>query len=230
MTGNIPMKLIFTESAKRVCENAKRMAKEGLTIGTGGNVSTRILGTELIAITPSGISYNQMTFEDIIIVDLNGNTIEGNHLPSFETPMHTLMYREISFVNAVIHTHSQYATAFSVIREPIPLVCNEGLGVRATKVEVAEYHIPGVLELGLAALDTLKRQPESTAVLLANHGLLALGGNLDQAYSIAQNVEWEAKIYYLARSIGKPVAISQDQLDQVKQHYTAFHQINKSSN
>ena len=136
--------------------------------------------------------------------------------------MHTLMYREFPDIMAVVHTHSPYAIAFSVIREPIPLICNEGFGVGTTKVDVAKYEIPGVQELGDSALSTLKKTPGCMAVLLANHGLLALGKNLESAYRLAQSVEWEAKIYYTAITMGKPFTLSQEQLEQVVIHYTAL--------
>ena len=210
------------QTAKQVCFYLTQLIPDGLSIGTGGNISARIPDSELVAIKPSGIPYDTMTIDDIVITDINGKTIEGRHIPSSETPMHTLMYREFPNIMAVVHTHSPYATAFSVIREPIPLVCNEGFGVGTTKVDVAKYEIPGVQELGDSALSTLKKTPGCMAILLANHGLLALGTSLESAYRLAQSVEWEAKIYYTARTMGKPFTLSQEQLEQVVTHYTAL--------
>ena len=217
------MKTETKETVKqKVCYYSQQLIPDGLTIGTGGNISARIPDSERVAIKPSGIPYNTIRAEDIIIVDLNGNVVEGTHIPSSETPMHTMMYKEFPDIMAVVHTHSQYATAFSVIREPIPLVCNEGFGAGTTKVDVADYEIPGIKALGDSVLRTLSKKPGSLAVLLANHGLLALGKSLEAAYSLAQNIEWEAKIYYLARTMGHPFQLSEEQLEQVVKHYAAL--------
>ena len=127
--------------------------------------------------------------------------------------MHLAVYDARPNAFAIAHTHSPYATAFSVIREPILLVSNEGLGVRSLQVEVARFAIPGSQELANAVAEVLARSPRARAVLLANHGLLTVGADLQAACQLAQGVELEARVYQLARTMGNVHPLTQEQLD-----------------
>jgi L-fuculose-phosphate aldolase len=216
------MNPIWSDIIERVCWTAKHMASLGLVVGSGGNVSARIPGEALAAITPARIPYERLVPDDIVLVDLDGTVVEGRHPASSETPMHTLVYKRLPAAGAIVHTQSPYATAFAVLREGIPLICTEGFAVNALQVEVAGFHVPGSVELGMEAVAALERQPGSRAVLLANHGVLAVGANLEQAFSVAENVEREAQIYYLARSLGTPHIINADDYERVKKHYAAL--------
>lgn len=208
--------------ADQICNKSKLMFEMGLVSGTAGNISCRIPGEQIAIITPSGIPYEKLSAEDMTVVDLDGQLVEGKYLPSSETPMHTYLLRMFPAIQAVVHTHSPYATAFSVLREPIPVIALEGLGVNAVRVEVSHFQIPGTLEIGKAAYEALSRNPDSRGILLANHGVLTIGNTLDQAFSLAASIEWEAKIYAIARSAGKPVALTEVEVDQIKQNYSAL--------
>lgn len=213
----------WKDVAREVWMTARSMAEYGLVVGSSGNVSARIPETDLVAITPSNLNYERMEPEDIVLIDLKGIKISGQLAPSSETPLHTYIYRERNDVLAIVHTHSPYVTAFSVIGEDIPLVCNEGLGVGAIKLEVTKkYRNPGSIELGKVALDTLNRQSGVRAVILANHGLLTIGETLNDALGLAEYIEWEAQVYHLARLIGTPRVLTQEQLSQIQIHYTAL--------
>jgi L-ribulose-5-phosphate 4-epimerase len=195
------------------------MLAEGLVTITAGNISIRIPGEDLAAITPSDRPYDTMEPGDVPIVSLDGQLVDGPFKPSSETPMHTMVLREMDDVNAVVHTHSPYATAFSVAHHPIPLICNEGLGFRSMSVLVSDFGVPGTEEIGQRAIDTLRLQPGSKAVLLANHGPLCVGDSIQRAYALASNVETEAKIYALALGIGNPVPITEEQVQAILSRY-----------
>ncbi|MGE5618418.1 MAG: class II aldolase/adducin family protein [Sphingomonadaceae bacterium] len=199
----------------------RRMLADGLVTFTAGNSSVRIPGEDLVAITPSGRPYDTMGPEEVPIVTLDGRVVDGACRPSSEMPMHLAVYRHRPDVQAMVHTHSPHALAFAVARRPIPLISLEGLPTRAIEVLVAEYATPGTEEVGRSALAALERQPDSRAVLLANHGLLAVGGSLAEAYTVAANLETEARIYLLAATLGTAVALTGEQLAAIRRHYEA---------
>ncbi len=209
----------FAEARRAVFETAMALFEKGLVALSSGNVSARVSGTDFVAITPSGKTYDTLVPEDIVIVDGHGVLRDGVLQPSSEVSMHSQLYAELRAINAIVHTHSPYATAFSVLHEPIPLVCNEGFGVMALRVDVSRYELPGSAEIGSAVLETLSRQDGATAVLLANHGLLTIGVALRDAARVAENVELEARIYHLARSVGQPTTLTQEQLDAALESY-----------
>jgi len=126
-------------------------------------------------------------------------------------------------IHAVVHTHSLYATAFSVVRKPIPLVSLEGLGVNSLNVPVAEYALPGTSDLAISAELALRSNPGVQAILLPNHGLVTIGAALEDAFSLAINVEREAQILAIASSLGTPVQLTAAQLSQINATYAAMH-------
>jgi L-ribulose-5-phosphate 4-epimerase len=209
----------FKEIREEILETSKQMLAEGLVTLTAGNISMRVPSEKLVAITPTGRPYTTMKPEDIPIIDLFGKIVEGEYKPSSETPMHTMIYRDRSEVNAVVHTHSPHALAFAVVHRSIPLVCIEGLANKAMAVLVADYGVPGTEEIGRKALEGLRRQAGSLAVLLANHGLLTIGSTLADAYAVASKVETEALVYQLALNIGPPVAMTAEQVQAIRDKY-----------
>lgn len=215
------MNMKYQEIREEVVATAKQMLAEGLVTITAGNISIRVPGENILAITPSGRPYDTMKPEDVPIVTLDGRVVDGKFKPSSETPMHTMIMRELPDVNAVVHTHSLYALAFAVVHKPIPVICNEGLLARSMSVLVTEYGVPGTEEIGQKALEALSLQPGSKAVLLANHGLLTVGTSIREAYVVASNVETEAKVYQLALTIGDPVPLTGEQLQAIYRRYQA---------
>ena len=197
----------------RIWEEAVWLNQMGLVAGSSGNVSARVAGTDLIAITPTDVRYSDITPDDIVVVERSGETVVGRHKPTSELSMHLAVYDARPDMSAIVHTHSPYATAFAVIREPIPLISNEGLGVRALEVEVTGFAIPGSQELADAVVEVLMRTPQTRAVLLANHGLMTVGADLEAACQLAQGIELEARICQLARTMGEPHHFTQEQLD-----------------
>lgn len=210
--------MLYQEIRQDVLQTTLDLEKEGLIFLTAGNISARC-SEEHVAITPSGISYRGMTAEDIIVIDVHGNLVEGRYRPSSEWPMHTLMYREKPGVNAVIHTHSTYAMAFALTGVSVPMVSLESLAARGT-IPVARYACPGTEDNGQAALEAMTHPNEVNCVILRNHGVLAVGPDLRTAYKVAYNSEFAAKIYWLALQVGKPNPLTSEQVGEIRATYS----------
>ncbi len=205
-----------------VCDTARQMARDGLVAATAGNVSARDPASGLIAVTPSTYPYDLLQPDDVAIVDPEGTQLRGTRRPTSELPLHLGVLALRPEVAAIVHTHSRYATAFSVVRRPIPFVCNEGMGVGAPSIDVAEWAVPGTADLGRAAVAFLERRPDVRAFLLANHGVVALGDDLRAAYSLASQVEWEAAVFHLALQIGEPHLLSEEQFRATVRNYAGL--------
>ena len=173
--------------------------------GTGGNVSLRIPAQELMAVTPTSVKYHEITPDDICIVDLAGVTVDGSRAPSIEAGMHAAIYRERPDVNAVVHTHQIYGSVFALLNLPIPALFDEVSLTLGESVEVVPYAVSGSKEL--AANVAGKLSNNANAYIIQNHGVLALGKNIDKALLNVELLEKVAHIYYLALSTGKPVTI-----------------------
>ena len=204
-----------------IVEALKKLITHGLTKGTGGNISVYNPETKLMAISPSGMDYFKLTPEDIVIMDLNGNVVDGKRKPSSEHEMHSIFYRERSNdINAVVHAHSPYASVLACLNwdiEPVTyLIGCAGKNVRCTK-----YVTFGTKELADSALEGMK---DRYAVLLGNHGLLAGAMTLDDAFDNAEEVEFCAEIYYKCKCAGEPVLLNDAQMDTVIEKFGTYGQ------
>jgi L-ribulose-5-phosphate 4-epimerase len=202
---------------EQVLETALQMIRDGLAFGAGGNISARDPESGLIAITPSAIEYTRMSPEDVVVIDKNGVKIEGQWKPTSETPMHTIFYRERSDVGAVVHTHAPYASVFAISGEPIPMVVTESALCIGGTVKVAPYVRPGTEELAQMVLETMG---SGVSVLLAQHGMIAVGPDLHSAYATTIATEVSARLTLLARSAGmKPITIDSSEVIELRQLY-----------
>lgn len=215
--------------AEEVCAAARRLLPDGLAVATAGNISARDPGSGLIAVTPAGRPYDRLMPADIPIVDPYGRLVHGDHRPTSELPLHLAILAVHADVDAIVHAHSPYATAFSVAHHPIPFVCNEGLFVGSARVEVTEFARPGTTSIGRAALALLHRVPGAHAFLLANHGVVALGRSVEGAYSLAAQVEWEARVYHLALQLGEPHVLTKAQMDEIVATYADLPPVERST-
>ena len=206
----------FIEMKKEVQRVAVKSYNEGLVAGTSGNVSMYDRENQVMAITASNLDYSIMRPEDVIIMSLDGEKYEGELKPSSEWQMHAEVYRHKPEVKAVIHTHSPRATSFAVVRERIPLVLVEMLPFIGGDIPLAKFSLPATVELGLSAVEALK---DRNACLLENHGVLAVGANLDQAYLRAVYVEDAATIYHYSRQVGHPKLVPHDAVEILKERY-----------
>lgn len=204
------------EIRKEVVEKGIKMLLTNLTVGTWGNISCRVPGEDYIAITPSGMSYDTLVPEDIVVLDLRGNTISGTRKPSIEVPLHLAIYNAREDVQAIVHTHSAYATAMAVARREIPGAIEDLVQIVGGNVRVNEYALPGTEQLGI---NTVKAMEGRNAVLLANHGMLGAGRNLEEAFRVCQVVEKSAQVTLLAQLMGGVVELSQDDIDGMRNCY-----------
>jgi ribulose-5-phosphate 4-epimerase/fuculose-1-phosphate aldolase len=177
-----------------------RMVADGLVIGSAGNISVRV-DDERFVVSAAGVRYDQLVLGDHPVVDRRDGSWNGPRPPTSEIALHTGLMAALPDVGAVVHTHSRYAAAFSVARLELPFICNESIATRADRVLVTDYAPPGTIELADQVLGALAVQPGSRAVLLANHGVVAVGSDVDEAYVVAQSVEWTAEICHLARTL-----------------------------
>jgi L-fuculose-phosphate aldolase len=187
----------------------RRMVADGLVEGMSGNLSVR--GGELVAITPSGVAYDEIQPAGICLVALADGSPVGGGRPSTETPMHLAVYRATGAA-AIVHTHSPFVVALSAVLDELPAVhyAMAGLG---GPVRVAPYARFGTAELARTAVAALAGR---AAVILANHGALACGATLGQAYDRARTLEWLARVYWYARQAGHPRTLTTAQLEEVR--------------
>lgn len=195
----------MTEELKReIVDRSLRAFRAGLFSGTSGNLSCYLRGEGKMLITPTSVRYETMRAQDVVVMRLDGTRLEGEREPSSEWRMHAAVYEGRDDVSAVFHTHSPYATAFAVNRQTIPAVLIEAMIFLGGDLRCADYARPGTREVGLNALPALRDRMGCT---LANHGVLAVGKDLAQAYLNAEYIEDVAKICVLARSVGTPVEL-----------------------
>lgn len=206
----------MTDYREIVSRIARKSFEEGLVAGTSGNVSVFDREKNKIYITPTNLSYRDMTAEDIVVLDLNGEVLEGKYRPSSEWRLHTGIYKEKEEVNSVIHTHSPYATGFAVVHKKIPLILVEMLPFLGGDIPVAKFGLPGTDEVGIYAAEALNNR---NSALLENHGVVSVGRTAEQAYLRAVYTEDAAKIYHFSCLMGTPVCISKEAETILRQKY-----------
>lgn len=204
------------EARRQVIDAGLTMLRSNLVVGTWGNISCRVDGKPYIAITPSGMSYDQIATDDIVIMDLDGKIIEGERKPSTEVPLHLAVYRARPEINAVVHTHSTYATALACAHREIPPVVEELVQIVGGEVRVAHYALPGTKELGENALRAAEGR---NAVLLANHGVLGMAESVEEALKVCLVVEKAAQITVFGTMMGSLVPLSPEDIRIHRQYY-----------
>lgn len=197
----------------QLVQTAQRAYREKMFAATSGNLSVFDRESGKIYITPGSFPYEKMTPEDIMAIDLDGNILEGKHSPSSEWRMHAAIYRTDKRVNAIVHTHSPYATAFAINHMRIPAVLYEMVFFLGGDIPVAEGAIPGTPEVGENCVPVLK---ERNGCLMANHGALAVGDTLDRAYTRAVYIEDAAKAYSVALTHGKTYEIGAEAENEIR--------------
>lgn len=203
-----------------VARYAKKMVASGLVRAAQGNISARDPESGLICITPSGMDYDLVAAEDIVVIDGEGAIVEGEHRPSVETPLHILVLRRRRDINSIMHTHSLYATAFGVAYEPLPMVLAESALCLGGDVPIAPYKMSGTAEFAELIAETLG---ENNAVIWGNHGAMVVGPSLAATFSAAHALEDGAHVYALARQLGTPVPLPPDEVTKLhtfwREHY-----------
>ena len=190
------------------------LPKNNLVKWTGGNISARDPETGYVVIKPSGIRYEVLEPEHMIVTDLEGNIIEGDFKPSSDTASHLYIYRHRSDVNGVAHTHSPYATAFAAVNKPIPVYLTAIGDEFGGPIPCGGFALIGGEEIGRIVVESIGDSP---AVLLKNHGVFTIGETAEKATKVAVMVEDVAMTVWLALQIGQPDEI--DPEDVAKLHY-----------
>jgi L-fuculose-phosphate aldolase len=212
--------MLLANERKQIVEYGKKLIASQLTTGSGGNLSIYNKEEDLVAVKPSGVDYHSMSPEDIVIMRPTGEIVEGTLKPSSETKFHLALYQHRSDINAIIHTHQIYATTFACLNWEIPAV-HYLIGFCGDKVPLAPYATYGTQELSDNIVQTIGKY---NACLMANHGLVAVGKTLETAFTVLEQIELVAHIYYNTKCLGEPVILSDDEMLVVQNKFKTYGQ------
>jgi len=218
MSNQIQIELV----SKVVSDLHQELVKNRLVVWTAGNVSQRLKfddgSPDLFVIKPSGVSYDGLKPDDMVVCDLDGKVVAGSRKPSSDTAAHAYVYRNMPEVGGVVHTHSNYATAWAAIGEAIPCVLTAIADEFGAEIPVGPFAKIGDDSIGIGIVETL-RGHRSPAVLMKNHGVFTIGVDAKAAVKAAVMCEDAAKTVYIARQLGTPLPISQADIDSLHSRY-----------
>ena len=203
---------------RTVCDLHAELPRNGLVVWTSGNVSARVPGSDVMVIKPSGVSYDDLVPEAMVVVTLDGDVVDGDFAPSSDTASHTYIYREMPQVGGVVHTHSPFATAWAARGEPIPCVITAMADEFGGEIPLAPYARIGGDEIGKAVVDSLSGH-RSPAVLLRGHGVFTIGPDARAAVKAAAMCEDAARTVHLARTLGEVTPLPQPDIDAMHARY-----------
>jgi L-fuculose-phosphate aldolase len=212
--------MLLEATRREIAAAGRRMLADRLVTGTAGNISVRDPESGYVAITPTGVPYERMRAEHVTVVDLEGKHVEGIWHATSELAMHCAVYRLDPLRHAVVHTHSMYATSFAVCGRAI-LAVHYNIADIGTSIKAAPYATYGTEELARSALDTMGAD---NAVLLRNHGVLAVGPTLVKAYARAMMVEYLAELNYRALQLGAPTVLTEAEILRVQEKFKRYGQ------
>lgn len=203
---------------REVCELHAELTRYELVIWTAGNVSARVPGADALVIKPSGVSYDDLTPENMVVTDLQGKVLEGDLAPSSDTAAQAYVYRHMPEVGGVVHTHSTYATAWAARAEPIPCVLTMMADEFGGEIPVGPFALIGDESIGRGIVETL-RDSKSPAVLMQNHGVFAIGKDARSAVKAAVMCEDVARTVHIACQLGEPIPIPEDSITSLFDRY-----------
>jgi len=211
--------MILQKERNAIVAFGKKLLTSGLTAGTGGNLSVANRRKNLIAVTPSGVDYLEMSPEDVVLVGMEGGLIEtSKYKPSSELLFHLALYRRRQDIQAVVHTHSVYATTLASLGWEIPpfhyLVAYSG-----KKVPLASYATFGSEQLARNVAEAIG---DNNAVLMESHGVVTVGATLAKAFEAAEIIEYVARVYYLAKNLGEPAILSDEEMKKVIEKFKGY--------
>jgi len=217
-----PMRAAIDAAKQRVAALHAELPRWNLVAWTAGNVSERVPGVEgsddVLVIKPSGVSYDELDAAAMVVCDLDGRLLEGDHSPSSDTAAHAYVYRHMPEVNGVVHTHSTYATAWAARGEEIPCVLTMMGDEFGGPIPVGPFAIIGDDSIGRGIVETLTGH-RSTAVLMQNHGPFTIGKSAKAAVKTAVLLEEVAKTVHVSRQLGEPLPIDQKHIDSLYDRY-----------
>ena len=194
------------------------LTRNELVVWTAGNVSGRVPGADLFVIKPSGVSYDDLTPEAMVVCDLDGRLVDGQHQPSSDTAAHAYVYRHMPEVGGVVHTHSTYATAWCARREPIPCVLTMMADEFGGDIPVGPFALIGDDSIGRGIVETL-RGSRSRAVLMGGHGPFTIGRTARDAVKAAVMLEDVARTVHVAQQLGQTWRLDDADIDQLHDRY-----------
>ena len=194
------------------------LVRYGLVVWTAGNVSGRVPGHDLMVIKPSGVSYDELTPESMIVCDLDGVVVEGDLSPSSDTAAHAYVYRHMPEVGGVVHTHSAYACAWAARGEPVPCVLTAMADEFGGEIPVGPFALIGDDSIGRGIVETLSGH-RSAAVLMRSHGVFTIGRDARAAVKAAVMCEDAARSVHLSRQLGEPLPIGKVDIDRLYDRY-----------
>lgn len=200
----------------------EQLTRYGLVTWTGGNISGRVPGADLFVIKPSGVEYDDLSASNMIVCDLDGVVIPGSEgsdrSPSSDTAAHAYVYRHMSHVGGVVHTHSTYATAWAARGEPVPCVITGQADEFGGEIPIGPFAIIGDESIGRGIVETLTGH-RSRAILMQNHGVFTIGKDPRDAVKAAVMAEDVARTVHISRQLGTPIPIPQDRIDSLFDRY-----------
>lgn len=212
--------MLMRKQREEIVEYGKKLLTSGLTKGTGGNLSIYDRESGLIAISPSGIDYFQTRPEDVVILNINGEKVDGDKVPSSEFELHRIFYERRKDLDAIIHAHTMFATTIACLNWNLPPV-HYMIALAGKDVRCAKYATFGTMDLAENAFEAME---DRKAVLLANHGLLAGANDLLNAFNITEEIEYCAEIYYRTKCIGEPVILPDEEMSLMLKKFETYGQ------
>jgi L-ribulose-5-phosphate 4-epimerase len=212
------MRPAIDAAKKAVADLHAELVRYGLVVWTAGNVSGRVPGENLFVIKPSGVSYDDLTPESIVVCDLDGNLVDGELAPSSDTAAHAYVYRHRPDVGGVVHTHSTYATAWAARGEPIPCVLTGMADEFGGEIPIGPFALIGDDSIGRGIVSTLDGH-RSPAVLMRSHGVFTIGTDARAAVKAAVMCEDVARTVHVARQLGEPTPIDRADVDRLYDRY-----------
>jgi len=214
----LPVTELVAELREIVSDLHAELPRNGLVAWTSGNVSARVPGADLMVIKPSGVGYDDLTPESMVVCDLDGNPVGDGYTPSSDTATHAYIYRQMPEVGGIVHTHSTYATAWAAIGEPIPCVITAMADEFGGEIPIGPFALIGSDEIGRGVVATLAGH-RSPAVLMRSHGVFTIGPAVRDAVKAAIMCEDVARTVHAARLLGPLQPLPQDQVDALHKRY-----------
>ncbi|MEU4216831.1 L-ribulose-5-phosphate 4-epimerase [Actinoplanes sp. NPDC026623] len=203
---------------RQVADLHAELPRNELVVWTAGNVSARVPGADLLVIKPSGVRYDEITADNMVVTDLEGNLVDGELSPSSDTAAHAYVYKHLPHVGGVVHTHSTYATAWSARGEAIPCVLTMIADEFGGEIPIGPFALIGDDSIGRGIVETLEGH-RSPAVLMRNHGVFTVGATAKAAVKAAVMCEDVARTVHISRQLGEPVRIAQPDIDALYDRY-----------
>ena len=218
MTIEAEIEDVLTSLRAQVATLHAELPRWGLVVWTAGNVSARVPGRDLLVIKPSGVGYDELTPEAMVVTDLEGRLVDGDRSPSSDTAAHAYVYQHLPEVGGVVHTHSTYATAWAARGEAIPCVLTMMADEFGGEIPVGPFALIGDDSIGRGIVSTL-RDHRSPAVLMKNHGVFTIGRTAREAVKAAVMCEEVARTVHIARQLGEPLPIATSDIDSLYDRY-----------